>query len=556
MALPRRRCLPPSMWKGQRRREDLAVHDSHVSSSVCTARAPRLATWTSRVHRPSNLFTAFHAVSLFAPPTLAAGGDVGGSVAIGEGSGGAAAAGVVRVALAAGRGQWGGARSGRFPPAAIAQDRPQQPTPQGQSMWHILEQAQGVVREADGSCTGSAGEIAFAELMRMAQEERGAVMRAGVCGGDAWAEVVEVDSQLTARSRPFPRARLTPSAQPTNDYTSLPWSPLPHSVHICPPPSAAYVSFLPCFSVPLPPLVVVLPYTYSMSHQLLHCSPPALLLLRYPFNFHISPSSRHGSRITRVGTDSVLVATWHHLPETPRQEEQLRRGKEVEEASGDARSILAKMSHEIRPDGVAEAGGAAKVRQGGSRGGKRGQEDRAKRGHGFRISLKCVLAVRSNLLPSLPRKPFPLLHRQHLASAARVVRSQRMSMTHRSQGLLQQPLLAIHSFDDPSVPPHLISSSAYLHLPISSPIIPTKQRITAIAPSDNPLPPSHIGYTRTTCSPSSSLSMPHSPSSITLDPSEPSTPAAATAATTAATTAEPSTPAVVAAAAAAVTRKA
>ncbi|CAI5962853.1 unnamed protein product, partial [Closterium sp. NIES-65] len=49
-----------------------------------------------------------------------------------------------------------------------------------------------------------------------------------------------------------------------------------------------------------------------------------------------------------TGADSVLVGMWHDLPETPRQEEQLRRAKVAAEATSDAKSIvLRNMRHEI-----------------------------------------------------------------------------------------------------------------------------------------------------------------------------------------------------------------
>ncbi|CAI5992267.1 unnamed protein product [Closterium sp. NIES-64] len=49
-----------------------------------------------------------------------------------------------------------------------------------------------------------------------------------------------------------------------------------------------------------------------------------------------------------TGADSVLVGMWHDLPETPRQEEQLRRAKVAAEAASDAKSIvLRNMRHEI-----------------------------------------------------------------------------------------------------------------------------------------------------------------------------------------------------------------
>ncbi|CAI5474745.1 unnamed protein product [Closterium sp. Yama58-4] len=100
----------------------------------------------------------------------------------GGGGGGAAAAGSARAALGEEVGRRGGARGGSVPPAAIARARPQQLTAQGPTMLQGQGQAQGVGREAGGSGAGTAGEMVFAERMRRAQEERGAVMRGD--GGD------------------------------------------------------------------------------------------------------------------------------------------------------------------------------------------------------------------------------------------------------------------------------------------------------------------------------------------------------------------------------------
>ncbi|CAI5962824.1 unnamed protein product, partial [Closterium sp. NIES-65] len=58
--------------------------------------------------------------------------------------------------------------------------------------------------------------------------------------------------------------------------------------------------------------------------------------------------SERSKRSCPTGADSVLVGMWHDLPETPRQEEQLRRAKVAAEAASDAKSIvLRNMRHEI-----------------------------------------------------------------------------------------------------------------------------------------------------------------------------------------------------------------
>ncbi|CAI5947984.1 unnamed protein product, partial [Closterium sp. NIES-64] len=78
-------------------------------------------------------------------------------------------------------------------------------------------------------------------------------------------------------------------------------------------------------------------------------------LLSYPFRSpaHLSflpspPLPLVQSSSCPTGADSVLVGMWHDLPETPRQEEQLRRAKVAAEAASDAKSIvLRNMRHEI-----------------------------------------------------------------------------------------------------------------------------------------------------------------------------------------------------------------
>ncbi|CAI5533841.1 unnamed protein product [Closterium sp. Naga37s-1] len=180
-----------------------------------------------RVYLPSNLFTASNSVdsaaessaesaacqasqaaesprAALAPPPDGRGGGGGG------GGGGAAAAGSARGALGEEGGRRGWARSGSVP-AAIARPRPQQPTAQGPTMRQGQGQAQRMGREAGGSGAGSAGEIASAERMRRAQEERGAVMRGD--GGDR-VGLGEGDGRVAGGNGGSAQWRLQNSAMP------------------------------------------------------------------------------------------------------------------------------------------------------------------------------------------------------------------------------------------------------------------------------------------------------------------------------------------------------
>ncbi|CAI7861857.1 unnamed protein product [Closterium sp. NIES-53] len=158
----------------------------------------------------------------FSRTTAGADYDAAGSVAVsiggvassdgsGGGAGGAAAAGSARAALGEEVGRRGGARGGSVPPGAIARARIQQPTAQGPTMRQGQGQAQGVGREAGGSCVGTAGEMVFAERMRRAQEERGAVMRGD--GGDRFGPG-EGDGRVAGGNGGSAQWRLQNSAMP------------------------------------------------------------------------------------------------------------------------------------------------------------------------------------------------------------------------------------------------------------------------------------------------------------------------------------------------------